>query len=292
MSALPVWFHELVVAPAVLVVAVVHAGRALGARRAAGELLVLALYGYALEAVAIRVFSSHTYGAAWALAPLGVPLAVAMVWAAIIASAMALAGRMGRHSPPARAGLAALIAVSLDLLMEPVAVRVGLWRWTPPGPWLGVPIGNFVGWAVIVAGYAFGADRFAGDGPAFRETLRRMAVAAVSVLGLVLVGLAWRELRAESLFLGSRGWIAWAAVLAATAATVRRPAPGEQGLAGPGLGARLARSRGRGPQAVFLGLAAVFAADAAALGDPRLWLVALGAAAVLLWVSGRASSGS
>ena len=48
-------------------------------------------------------------------------------------------------------GAAALIAISLDLLMEPVAVRLGLWRWTPPGAWLGVPVGNFVGWAVIVA---------------------------------------------------------------------------------------------------------------------------------------------
>jgi hypothetical protein len=214
------------------------------------------------------------------------------VWAAIIASAMALAARTSPRSAPARAGIAALIAVSLDLLMEPVAVRVGLWRWTPPGPWLGVPIGNFVGWAVIVAGYAFGAERFAGDGTASSEAPRRVAVAMVSVLALVLVGLTWRGLRAEYVFQGSRGWMAWAAVLATTAATVRRPAPGDQGLAGRGPGARLGRSRGHGPQTVFLGLAAVFAADAAALGDPRLWLVALGSSAVLLWVSGRASSGS
>jgi uncharacterized membrane protein len=292
LSALPVRFHELVVAPAALVVAAVHARRALGGRRAAVELVVLAAYGYALEAAAIRVFSSHTYGAAWALAPLGVPLAVAMVWAAIIASAMALAARTGARSAPARAGIAALIAVSLDLLMEPVAVRLGLWRWTPAGPWLGVPVGNFVGWTVIVAGYAFGAERFAGDGTAWSEAPRRMAVATVSVVALVLVGLTWRGLRAESAFQGSRGWIAWASVLAATAAAVRRPPTGDGRLAGPGLGARLGRSRGHGPQVVFLGLAAVFAADAAVLGDPSLWLVALGATAVLLWVSGTASSGS
>jgi hypothetical protein len=277
LTAPPVWFHELVVGPVAFAAALVQAGRALGWRRAAGELLVLTVYGYALEAVAIRVFASHTYGASWAVAPLGVPLAVALVWAAVISSAMAHAARMGLPSLGARAAVAALVAVSLDLLMEPVAMRVGLWRWTPPGPWLGVPIGNFVGWAIIVAGYSYGAERFARDGAVVPEALRRLAVAAVSVLALVLVGLAWRGLRVEHLFTASRGWIAWAAILAAVVATARSPADGV---------------RGTGPAAVLLGLAAVFVIDAATLGDPRLWLAALGPAASLLWVSGRASSGS
>jgi len=281
--------HELVVAPLAFAAALAHAVRALGGRRGAAEMLVLAAYGFALEAVAIRVFASHTYGGGWALAPLGVPVAVALVWAAVISSAMALAARMGRPSPGARAAVAALVAVTLDLLMEPVAVRVGLWRWTPAGPWLGVPIGNFVGWAVIVAGYAYGAERFARDGAAVVETLRRVAVAAVSVVALVLVGLAWRELRAEHLFTGSRGWIAWTAILMAAVAAARAPA---LEVRGTGPGARLGRAPGRGPVAVFLGLAAVFSVDAATLGDARLGLAALGPAAALLWISGRASSGS
>jgi hypothetical protein len=147
-----------------------------------------------------------------------------------------------------------------------------------------------VGWAVIVAVYAAGAERHAGDGPAPRETARRIALAAVSVLALVLVGLAWKRLRAEHLFTGGRGWIAWAAVLVAAAAAGRSRGP--EAAVGSGLGARLGRARGHAPAAVFLGLAAVFAADAAVLGDPRLWLAALGSTVTLLWVSGRASSGS
>ena len=283
------WVHECVVAPAAFALAFLHARRALGASRAAGELVVLAGYGYALEAVAIRVFSSHTYGTAWAAAPLGVPLAVAVVWAAVIASAMALAARLCGPKAWTRAAVAALIAMSLDLLMEPVAVRVGLWRWTPAGPWMGVPIGNFVGWAVIVAGYTLGAERF-GGGPAVREAARRVAVAAASVLALVAVGTAWRALRAEHLFVAGRGWLAWAAILCATAVTaaVRSAARGE----GEGLGARLGRAPGIAPQAVFLTLAGVFGVDAAALGDGRLAAIALATGAVLLWVSGRASSGS
>jgi hypothetical protein len=288
-STPPVSFHELVVAPAAFAAAFLHARRALGGGRAAGELLALAAYGYALEAVAIRVFASHDYGAGWSVAPLGVPVAVALVWAAVISSAMALAARNGPRGIAARAAVAALIAVSLDLLIEPVAVRAGLWRWTPPGPWLGVPIGNFVGWAVIVAGYAYGAERLSAEGGTLHEALRRLAVAAASVLALVLVGLAWRESHAEGLFSEGRGWIAWASILAITlVATAARGFRAE----GTGLGARLGRAPGWGPAAVFLGLAAVFAADAAEIADPLLGLVAFASAAVLVRVSGRASSGS
>jgi len=282
-----VWVHELVVAPLAFSLSFLHARRTLGAGRAAGELLALAAYGYGLEAVAIRVFSSHAYSGAWALAPLGVPLAVALAWAAVISSAMALAARSGLRSAGARAAAAALIAISLDLMVEPVAVRAGLWRWTPPGPWLGVPVGNFVGWAVIVGGYAAGAERFAGDGAPHREAARRLGVAAGSVLALVLVGLAWRRFHAELLFAGTRGWMAWAAILLAAATLGRRRGPASEGA---GLGARLGRAPGRLPAAVFLGLAAAFAADAAALGDPRLGIVALGSTVSLLLISGRASS--
>jgi uncharacterized membrane protein len=278
-----------VVAPAAVALAFLHARRALGARRAAGELVALTAYGYALEAVAIHLFGSHTYGRGWLWAPRGVPVAVAVVWAAVISSAMALAARGAWRGREARAVAAALIALGLDVLMEPVAVRAGLWRWTPPGPWLGVPIGNFVGWAVIVAAYAAGAERFAGEGPARREAAIRFLLGVGSILALVLVGLSWRLLAAERLFTGARGWVAWAAILLGAAAVgCRQGTPADGG----GLGARLGRTPGGGPSAVFLGLLAVFAADAAGLGDLRLMAIAAASAATLLWVSGRASSGS
>ena len=289
MTALPVWFHELVVAPAAFALALVHARRALGAARAAGELLALAIYGYALEAVAIHLFGSHTYGTAWLVAPRGVPVAVALVWSALISSAMALAARTGWARSAPRAAAAALVAVSLDLLVEPVAVRSGLWRWTPPGPWLDVPIGNFVGWAVIVAAYASGADRFAGSGAAAREGAIRVLVAAGSILALVVVGLAWRMLGLERLFAGGRGWLAWVTLLLATVAL---PRAGADAVGGQGLGARLGRAPGGRPEAVFLLVGAVFALDAALLRDARLGLVAAASLLTLARISGRASSGS
>lgn len=281
------WAHEGVVAPAALALAFLHARRALGGARAAVELVALAAYGFVLERVAILVFASHTYRDAWCAAPLGVPLAVAGVWAAVILSAMALAARLGFPSAAERGVAAALIGVALDLLMEPVAVRSGLWQWTPPGPWLGVPIGNFVGWAVIVGAYTFGAERWGeGDGLALCAA-RRLGVGAVSVLALVLVGLAWTHLGAEQTFAGAGGWAAWAMILALAACLGLRAT--EAPALPSTLAGRLGAAKGHLPALVLLFVAAAFAADAAALAVRPLAVVAAGSVLVLLWLTARAN---
>ena len=253
-----------------------HARRALGARHAAGELLALAAYGFALEAVAMAVFASHAYDASWRMAPLGVPLAVAVVWAAVITSAMAVAGRR-EASRGWHAGTAALVAITLDLMIEPMATRAGLWRWTPPGPWLGVPVGNFVGWGVIVSAYAYGAARWAETGRLAIQAARRIALAAACILALVLVGAVWTSLGLERAFEQGRGWVFWAVVLSATVwRVVRRPAHPESSLVESSLPARLARTAGRGPEAVLCVVGLAFAVEALRLAEPGVTAAAAG----------------
>lgn len=290
MTALPVWAHELVLAPGVFGLAFLHARRALGAARAALELAVLALYGYALELAAIRLFSSHAYGEGWRLAPHGVPVAVAVVWAAVISSAMALAPRLGRRSVLGRAAMAALLGIVLDVMMEPVAVGAGLWRWTPAGSWLGIPVGNFVGWAVIVGAYTASAERWPGPaGHLGAAALRRLSVAALSICALLAVGLAWRGVGAERLFAGASGWLVWGAVVVAgAAATVsaerrepRTRSPAFDLSPGGSLAARLARPPATLPAGTFLVLAAAFAADAVLLGRADVGIVVLASLLVL-----------
>jgi uncharacterized membrane protein len=276
--SVPAAVYELAAAPAAFALAFLHARRALGAGRAALELVVLVAYGYVLERVAIAVFASHVYGPSWQLAPGGVPVAVAATWAAVITSAMALAARRAPPSPFARALLAALLGISLDLLMEPVAVARGLWAWTPPGPWLGVPIGNFVGWSVIVGAYTLGAERFADGASLLSQALRRAALGVASVAALVVVGMAWEALGAERIFSGGLGGVAAGLVWAAAAWLTRRP-PGT--VTGSGLAARLGRASGPAPTLVLLLLATLFAVDAGTTGDRRLALVAVIALAVL-----------
>src|SRR6266540_112258 len=217
----------------------------------------------------------------------GVPVAVAVTWSAVIVAAMSLASRLARSSV-GRAAAAALIGISLDLLMEPVAVRAGLWSWTPPGPWLDVPAGNFIGWAVIMGAYTFGAERWGASGPLAAQAVRRLALGGAAVGVLLGVGTVWHALGAERLFSGPRGWAACGLLWAATAAMALRPRPSRvnapRGSAGEpperGLAARLGAAGGPLPASVLLLLTAVFATDAMAQGDARLALVALGSAGV------------
>ena len=290
-TGVPVAVHEFLVAPAAILLAFRHARAALGARRAAGELLTLAVYGFALERLSMSVFGSHRYGAGWVLAPLGVPIAVALVWAAVISSALALAARRGLRPAWARALAAALFAVTLDLTIEPVAVRRGLWEWTPPGPWLGVPIGNFVGWVVIVAGYGIGAERWARGGRFGVEAARRLVLAGGALTALVAVGTVWTRLGMETVLGRRGGWLAWGLVLVTTAALGLRRAPAFEGET---LAGRLAATSGMAPGLVFLAVATAFAAEAALLADAVIGLVALGTVLALLPLlrpSGTASSG-
>lgn len=279
---LPIWFHECVVAPCAAAAAALHAARALGWKQATIELGALVAYGFALEKTAMVVFSSHRYADGWRLAPGGVPIAVAAVWGALIVSGLAAAGKRGLRSPLARAAAAAAWGIALDLLMEPVAVRAGLWEWTPPGPWLGVPMGNFVGWAVIVGAYVFGAERWGTSPSVLGQAVRRLSLAAGAIALLLVVGSAWKAAGAEGIFHGAGGWVLWGALLLGTALL---------GLATPrtlgttSLAARLGAGSPRLPNGVFLGVAAVFAVDAAALGEGALVLAAagtLGALAVSL----------
>jgi len=250
--------------------------------------VILALYGYALEWVVIAVFSSHSYADSWRLAPGGVPVAVAVVWAALTVSALALAARLGFKTPLERARAAALLGLTLDLLMEPVAVRVRLWAWTPPGPWLGVPLGNFVGWTVILGVYAYGAERW-GRADAIRHAVaRRLLLGFVSIGVLVAVGLVWRGAGAERLFAGVGGWAVWAVLLLATAAQALGP---RRDVAPEGLGGRLAQPPAILPLGVFVSIASFFATDAVLSGNASLRLIAAASGLVLLWIALRQWSG-
>jgi putative membrane protein len=44
------------------------------------------------------------------------------------------------------AGLTAVIAMGIDLVLDPAAVNLGFWNWQEPGFFYGVPLVNFLGW--------------------------------------------------------------------------------------------------------------------------------------------------
>lgn len=41
------------------------------------------------------------------------------------------------------------IMTGIDLLLDPVMVDKGVWRWFGTGPYFGIPTGNFIGWFLV-----------------------------------------------------------------------------------------------------------------------------------------------
>lgn len=134
------------------------------------------VYGLILEKLVIVAFGAYTYPAeSYLFDVFGVPLAIAFGWSAVIYAGTTTARAYGiplRSLP----GFVALYALHIDLSMDAIAIRVPFWTWTPPGPWFGVPLGNFFGWFAV-------AFLFAG----WFELLRRRVTNPLALGGGTLV---------------------------------------------------------------------------------------------------------
>ncbi len=122
----------------------VHADRGFPARFA-----LLALAGLVGEDTMIRAYGFYAYAPSWWCFVDRVPLLIVVIWPVVIDSADALArallGKDARDTDPRVAGLASAIVLFDAALIEPVAVRAGLWAWTAPGAF-GVPPVGVLGW--------------------------------------------------------------------------------------------------------------------------------------------------
>jgi hypothetical protein len=140
---------ELVCAAIVLVWIVLRARRDPSPRHLLLRLGLLAAAGWVGEDTMIRAYHFYAYSEdTWAIFIDRVPLAIAMIWPVVIHSAWDLARVLARASPRAVPFIAGAIVLADAALIEPIAVRAGLWRWTEPGLFAVPPIG-VVGWAVF-----------------------------------------------------------------------------------------------------------------------------------------------
>jgi hypothetical protein len=119
------------------------------------ELLWTGLYGFLLEWLTIRQLHAYQYGPFW-LSIDGAPLAIGLAWAVIIYASMGLSNQI-QLAQPARPILDALLALNLDLGLDIIAIRLGLWAWTGVGlkeQWFGVPWVNVWAWFIVVWSYS------------------------------------------------------------------------------------------------------------------------------------------
>jgi uncharacterized membrane protein len=165
----------------------------------------------------------------------GVPLAIVLGWYNVAYGTFAVTENIldttsqQEESGRALAPAATLAATSLDLVMDPAGLDLGLWQWGYDGAYAaevagpngkrGVPLLNYVGWICLLATIALSYRRLApraADSPPRRASSPRSGrVAALLLLSYYLPAAAWaikRRRRRYLLYSAPFGATLWAAL--------------------------------------------------------------------------------
>lgn len=124
-----------------------------GPGRAVAGVGVAAALGLGVEVIGTRTglpFGEYAYTDRLQPQVLGVPVAVALAWAAMGIPAWAVACRIAR-ARPLRIATGALALSGWDLFLDPQMVTEGYWSWPGGGPYRGVPLSNYLGWLVAAS---------------------------------------------------------------------------------------------------------------------------------------------
>ena len=195
-------------------------------RRGALVAAVILLLSWAVEHLGVTTgfpFGSYGYTAALEPKVVGVvPLAIPFAWLLVVPAAVGMAERLvTRGGALVQMLVAALLALLLDVTIEPVAVHInGYWVWREAGFYYGVPASNFVAWwltSLLLVGVLLrlcGPRRHAPG--ATLLPLLPAALYALNLLMFVLVNLAHSQRLAAAIGLVLLGW------LLAQSNTVRR----------------------------------------------------------------------
>lgn len=153
------------------------------------RLFLLALAAWIGEDTCIRLYGFYEYSPGWWLFLDKVPLLIILIWPIVLQSARDLATCLwsGRDRPaPRRVALTSFGLVLADAsLIEPIAVKSGLWRWTEPGIFTVPPIG-ILGWAY----FAVLAIAVLEDSASRRKPWMELLIVPIAPVGTHLVLLA------------------------------------------------------------------------------------------------------
>ena len=123
------------------------------------------LTGYWIEVLGVHtslIFGTYAYDTTLGVKVLEVPLMISINWLLLTYVCGATCHRLS-IGKLYKIGLAAVMMVGLDYLIEPVAIAYDFWHWAHPTP----PLHNYVGWlftALLVQSFFF-ALPFGKDNP-------------------------------------------------------------------------------------------------------------------------------
>jgi putative membrane protein len=160
----PIFNIIMLGAPIVLVL--FHSSIILSPHRAIFFLLFAAVTGFTSEYLGLKY--GQFFGTFYTYKPqltfFTVPVQVLFYWAAFIYTGYSLTNSfllwLKKKKPsnalknwPLLLGTILLdgwFVLAIDLFMDPIEVKLGMWTWVNGGPYFGVPIGNFIGWFVVI----------------------------------------------------------------------------------------------------------------------------------------------
>ncbi|RPI80298.1 MAG: carotenoid biosynthesis protein [Chloroflexi bacterium] len=124
------------------------------------QLLAGVLFGLLLEWATIQQLQAYEYGEFLVMFS-EVPLSIGVAWGTIIYTASLFSD--STNLPEwIRPILDALLALSIDLSMDAIAIRLGFWQWGIPvdEEFFGVPYANFWAWFWVVFSFSAGLRMF------------------------------------------------------------------------------------------------------------------------------------
>ena len=111
--------------------------------------LVIAFVGtFVAEVIGVKsglIFGNYKYGEVLGVKAFEVPLLIGINWVLVMLGAISL-GNYFSTNIFLKSLVAALISVIFDIILEPVAITLGYWKWSTVSP----PLSNYNSWFVIV----------------------------------------------------------------------------------------------------------------------------------------------
>ncbi|MDP7078772.1 MAG: carotenoid biosynthesis protein [Candidatus Undinarchaeales archaeon] len=184
--------------PLVFLLAVLSSLRTYGRNATIRTFLTMAVAGLLMEGLTMRLFASHTYNGIFPV-PIGdVPLVIVLGWVVIIFISHEIVQAM--QIPRSTVGFLMMgaLAVNIDLMLDPLAEAVGLWHWNIANSFYGVPLGNFLGWFLIVFLFNHLSASRAVKRVFPNVIMRSLFLAIMPVLLILPVGVAWLHLDVEN----------------------------------------------------------------------------------------------
>ena len=150
------------------------------------RLLFGVVFGLLLEVATIRQLQAYHYGT-FGVMVFGVPLMVAVAWGCIAYSAMTFSNAT-RLPEWARPILDGLLALNIDLAMDAVAIRLGMWDWGQGlrFNYFGVPFANFWAWFWVIVSFSAGYRLAALIRGRSRRALAPFAAVAIGLAGVLI----------------------------------------------------------------------------------------------------------